>query len=71
MKRSRLKNKVARSKDPVDIANYKKKRNLVVSLNCQAKSEYFNEVSNSESPRPFWKLASRLFQIDMLADDAH
>ena len=48
MKRSRLKNK-----DPVDIANYKKQRNLVVSLNRQAKSEYFNEVSNSESSRPF------------------
>ena len=49
MKRSRLKNKANRSKDPVDIANYKKQRNLVVSLNRLAKSKYFNEVSNTES----------------------
>ena len=34
MKRSRSKNKA-----PVDIANYKKQRNLVVSLNRQAKSQ--------------------------------
>ena len=49
MKRSRLKNKANRSKDSVDIANYKKQSNLVVLLNRQAKSEYFNEVSYSES----------------------
>ena len=61
MKRSRLKNKANRSKDPVDIANYKKQRNLVVSLNRQAKSEYFNEVSNSESSRPFWETCKLYF----------
>ena len=55
MKRSMLKNKANRSKDPVDIANYKKQHNLVVSSNPQAKSEYFNEVSNTESSRPFWE----------------
>ena len=52
MKRSRLRNKANKSKDPVDIANSKNQRNLVVSLNRQLKSEYFNEVSNSESSRP-------------------
>ena len=52
MKRSTLKNK---ANDPVDVANYKKQRNLVVSLYSPAKSEYFNEVSNSESSRPFWE----------------
>ena len=55
MKRSRLKNKANRSKDPVDIANYKKQRNLVVSLISQAKSKYFNEVSNTKSSRSFWE----------------
>ena len=55
MKRSRLENKANRLKGPVDIINYKKQRNLVVSLNRQAKSEYFNEVSNIESSRPFWQ----------------
>ena len=43
-----------KSKDPVDIVNYKKQHHLVVSLNRQAMSEYFNEVSNTESWRPFW-----------------
>ena len=46
MKRSRLKNKANRSKDPVDIANYKRQRNLVVFLNSHAKSKYFNEYFN-------------------------
>ena len=49
MKRSRLKNKANRSKDPVDVLNYKKQRNLVVSLNSHAKYKYFNEISNTES----------------------
>ena len=61
MKRSRLKNKANKSKDPVDIANYKKKRNLVVSLNRQAKSKYFNEDSNTESSRPFWETCKPYF----------
>ena len=43
------------SKDPVDIVNYKKQRNLVVSLNFQAKSEYFTEESNPKSSRPLWE----------------
>ena len=54
MKRSKLKNKANGSKDPVDTANYKKQYNLVISLNRQVKCEYFNEVSSSESSRPFW-----------------
>ena len=60
-KRSRLKNKANRSKDPVDTANYKKQRNLVVLLNHQAKSKYFNEVSNTESSRPFWETCKPYF----------
>ena len=66
MKSSRLKNKANRSKDSVDIANYKKQCNLVVSLNRQAKCKYYNEVSNTESSRPFWE--SRTFQINMLVE---
>ena len=68
MKMSRLKNKADRSKDPVDVANYKKQRNLVVSLNRQAKSEYFNEVSNSENSRPFWETCKPDFQTKMLSE---
>ena len=61
IKRSRSKNKANRSKHPVDIASYKKQRKLVASLNRQAKSEYFNEVSNTESSRPFWETCKPLF----------
>ena len=61
MKRSRLKNKAKTTKASVDIVNYKKQRNLIVSLNRQAKHEYFNEVSNSESSRPFWETCKPYF----------
>ena len=61
MKRPRLKNKAMRTKAPVDIVNYKKQHNLVVSLKRQAKYEYFNEVSNSESSRPFWEICKPYF----------
>ena len=46
MKRSRLKNKVNKTKKPIDISNFKKQRNYVVNLNKQAKFGYLNiEVS--------------------------
>ena len=61
MKSSRLKNKAYRAKDPVDIANYKKQGNLAVSLNRQAESKYFNEVSNTENSRPFWETCKPYF----------
>ena len=61
MKRSRLKSKTDRSKDPVDIASYKKQRNLVLSLNSHANFKYFNEVSNTEGSRPFWETCKPYF----------
>ena len=61
MKRSRLKNKANKSKDPADIANYKKQRNLLVSLNRQAESKCFDEVSNPESSTPFWETCKPYF----------
>ena len=61
MKRSRLKNKAKRTKAPIDTVNYKKQCNIVVSLNRQAKYEYFIEVSNSESSRPFWETCKPYF----------
>ena len=67
MKRSKLKNKANRSKDP---ANYKKQRNLVVSLNCQAKSEYFNEVSNFKSSRPLWDSSEPYFPNKHAREDS-
>ena len=61
MKRSRLKNKAKRTKALIDIVSYKKQRRLVDSLKRQAKYEYFNEVSNSESSRPFWETCKPYF----------
>ena len=61
MKSSRLKNKANSSKDLVNIANYKKQRNLAVSLKRQAKSKCFNEDPNTESSRPFWKTCRLYF----------
>ena len=46
MERPRLKNKAINSKQPTDIASYKKQRNLVVSLNRQSKLDYFNSISS-------------------------
>ena len=40
MKRSKLKNKANKTKDPTDIKNYKKQRNYIVNLNKEAKLEY-------------------------------
>ena len=37
MKRSRLKNKTNKTKNHLDIRNYKKQRNIVVNLNKEAK----------------------------------
>ena len=56
-----LKHKANRSKDPVDTVNYKKQRNLIVLLNNQVKSEYLNEVSNTESSRSFWETCKPYF----------
>ena len=55
------KTRLNKSKNPADITNYKKQRYLVVSLNHQAKSEYFIEVSNSESSWPFLDICKSYF----------
>ena len=53
MKRSRLKNKANKTKDPTDIKNYKKQRNYVANLNKEAKLEYFSKFE-SNGNKPFW-----------------
>ena len=40
VKRSKLKNKANKTKNPLDITNYKKQRNYVTKLNKTAKIEY-------------------------------
>ena len=53
MKRSKLKNKAYKTKDPTDIRNYKKQRNYVVNLSKVAKFKYFSKYESSDS-KPFW-----------------
>jgi len=48
MKRSNLKNIANKTKNPDDIACYKKQRNLVVNMNRQAKKAYFLSVSGKQ-----------------------
>ena len=47
MRRSKLKNIATKTKNPEDIAYYRKQRNLVVNMNRQAKKSYFTDVTNS------------------------
>ena len=61
MKRPRLKNKANNSKQPTDIASYKKQRNLVVPSNRQSKLDYFNFISSSKDAKPFWKQCKPYF----------
>ena len=44
MKRSQLKNKANKTKDPRNILKYKKQRSYVVKLNNQSKQEYFETL---------------------------
>ena len=53
MKRSRLKNKANKTKDPTDIKNYKKRRNYVANLNKEEKLEYFSKFESNDN-KPFW-----------------
>ena len=53
MKGSKLKNKANKTKLPVGVNNYKKKRNYVVNLNKSVKFEYFNRY-NCKDGKPFW-----------------
>ena len=52
MKRSRLQEKVNKTKKPTDIRYFKKKWNYIINLNKQAKTEYFNSY-NSANSKPF------------------
>ena len=65
MKRSRLKNKVNKTKDPTDIKNYKKRRNYVANLNKEAKLEYFSKFESNDN-KPFWVNCKPTLQISIV-----
>ena len=54
MKRSQLKNKANRTKHLEDITKYMKQRNLVVKLNRESKTQYFDNTQPSKHSKPFW-----------------
>ena len=53
MNRSRHKNKANKTKESIDISNFKKQCNYVVNLNKQAKFKYFSSY-NSPDNKLFW-----------------
>ena len=55
MKRSQLKNKANKTKDPKVILKYKKQRNYVIQLNSQSKQEHFDRLNPFLDLKPFWK----------------
>ena len=54
MTRSRLKNKANKTKNHLDIRNYKKQQKIVVNLNKEAKLQYFKNY-DSANTKPFWE----------------
>ena len=61
MIRSRLKNKANKSKNPIDLAKFKRQRNLVANLNKRAKLQYFEKISVDCNSKPFWKACKPYF----------
>ena len=53
MKRSKLKNKAKKTKNPSDIKNYKKQRNYAANLNQEVKLEYFSKFESNVN-KPLW-----------------
>ena len=53
MKRSKLKNKENKIKDPTETRNYKKQQNYVVNLNKESKFEYFSKYESDDN-KSFW-----------------
>ena len=65
MKRSQLKIKANRPKQLEDTTKYQKQRNLVVKLNRESKTQYFDNIQASKNSKPF--CVSPIFEINMLA----
>ena len=61
MKRSELKIKANRTKQLEDITKYKKQRNLVVKLNRESKTQYFDNIQTSKHSKPFWEKCQPYF----------
>ena len=61
MKRLEFKSKANRTKQPKDISDYKKQRNLVVRLNKERRTEYFENLEKLKNSKPFWNKCKPYF----------
>ena len=61
MKKSKLKNKVNKTKNPLDIINYKKQRKYMRKLSKTAKLEYFNNLKLLKDNKSFWETCKPYF----------
>ena len=61
MKRSKLKNKANKTKNPLDVMNYKKQRKYMTNLNKKAKLEYFNNLKLVKDNKTFWNKCKPYF----------
>ena len=61
MKRSKFKNKANKTKNPLDLINYKKQRNYVTKLNKTAKLGYFNNLKLGKDKKSFWEKCKPYF----------
>ena len=70
MKRSRLKNIANRTNSPEDVDNYRKQRNLVVSLNKKQKKALFDNIDlDKNGSKSFWKTCKPLFsKVDAIGE---
>ena len=62
IKKSKLKNKANKTKDPLDIINSEKERNYVTILNKTVKLEYFNNLKVGNDNKPFWEMQTLFYQ---------
>ena len=61
MKRSKLKNKANKTKNPLDTMNYKKQCNYGTKLNKTSKLEYFNNLKLGKDNKSFWEKCKPYF----------
>ena len=65
MKRSRFKNKANKTKNHLDIRNYKKERNLVVNLHKEAKLQYFDNY-DQQTQNLSGKIVNHIFLTNIV-----
>ena len=61
MKSLNLENKANKTKNPLDIMNYRKQRNYVTKLNKTANLEYFNNLKLGKDNKPIWEKCKPYF----------